>query len=65
MWSAIEKLFPLFGSAEKRADTFNRDVFPEAMARAGIPTDGPLPEPFEFTPAAVMTPRAVAYDALT
>jgi len=41
-------------------DTFNRDVFPKAMARAGIVMDGPPPTPFEFTPAAVMTPRAFA-----
>lgn len=46
-------------------DTFNRDVFPKAMARAGMPMDGPPPTPFEFTPAAVMTPRAFAYDAVT
>jgi hypothetical protein len=51
--------------SKEELDTFNRDVFPKAMTRAGIPTDGPPPEPFEFTPAAVMTPRALAYDALT
>jgi hypothetical protein len=34
--------------------TFNRDVFPKAMARAGIPMEGPSPTLFEFTPAAVM-----------
>jgi hypothetical protein len=46
-------------------DAFNRDVFPKAMARAGMPMDGPPPTPFEFTPAAVMTPSAFAFDAMT
>jgi hypothetical protein len=46
-------------------DTFNRDVFPKAMARAGLSLDGPPPTPFEFTPTAVMTPRAFAFDAAT
>jgi hypothetical protein len=49
--------------SKEELDTFNRDVFPKAMARAGITMDGPSPKPFEFIPAAVMTPRAVAYDA--
>jgi hypothetical protein len=44
-------------------DAFNRDVFPKAMARAGLPIDGPPAEPVEFMPAAVMTPRAFAFDA--
>ena len=42
--------------SKEQLDTFNRDVFPKAMARAGVPMDGPQPEPVEFTPAAVMTP---------
>jgi hypothetical protein len=46
-------------------DAFNHDVWPKAMARAGMPMDGPQPEPIEFTPAAVMTPRAFASDADT
>ena len=44
--------------SEEHFRTFNRDVFPKAMTRAGVPMDGPQPEPVEFTPAAVMTPRA-------
>lgn len=45
-------------------DTFNRDVLPKAMALAGLPTDMPLPPSDEFTPAAVMTPRAFSSDAV-
>jgi len=44
-------------------DAFNHDVFPKAMARAGMPMDGPQPQPIEFTPAAVMTPRAFTSSA--
>ena len=46
-------------------DALNRDVFAKAMARAGIPMDGPQPEPVEFTPAGVMTPRAFSFDDAT
>ena len=49
--------------SKEQLDAFNRDVFPKAMARAGLPTDGPQPEPVEFTPAVVMTPRAFSSDA--
>lgn len=45
-------------------DAFNRDVFPKAMARAGLPTDGPRPPADEFVPAAVMTPRAYNSDGV-
>jgi hypothetical protein len=50
---------------ETREDfqTFNRDVFPKAMTRAGVPMDGPQPQPIEFTPAGVMTPRSYNSDA--
>lgn len=48
--------------SKEQLDAFNRDVFPKAMTRAGIPMDGPQPEPFEFTPAVVMTPRAFSSD---
>ena len=44
--------------------TFDRDVFPKAMSRAGLPVDGPRPAPDEFTPAVVMTPRAFSSDAV-
>ena len=50
--------------SKEHLDTFTRDVFPRAMARAGLPADGPQPPPDEFTPAAVMTPRAFNSDAL-
>ena len=51
--------------SREHLDAFNRDVFPKAMARAGVPMDGPQPEPVEFTPATVMTPRAFNSDAVT
>ena len=44
--------------------TFNRDVFPKAISRAGLPVDGPRPAPEEFTPAVVLTPRAFNSDAV-
>src|SRR3954453_19737565 len=44
--------------SKEHLDSFNRDVFPKAMSRAGLPVDGPQLELDEFTPAAVMTPRA-------
>jgi hypothetical protein len=30
--------------SKEELDTFNRDVFPKAMARAGMPMDGPSPQ---------------------
>ncbi|GAA1984687.1 hypothetical protein GCM10009817_27650 [Terrabacter lapilli] len=51
--------------SKENLDTFNRDVLPKAMSRAGLPADAPQPEPDEFTPAAVMTPRAFNSDAVT
>lgn len=50
--------------SKEQLDAFNRDVFPKAMARAGVPMDGPEPETMEFEPAGVMTPRAYAFDAV-
>jgi hypothetical protein len=49
--------------SKEHFQTFNRDVFPKAMTRAGVPMDGPQPEPIEFTPAGVITPRAYNSDA--
>ena len=49
--------------SKEHLDAFNRDVFPKAMSRAGLPVEGPRPAPDEFTPAAVMTPRAFNSDA--
>jgi hypothetical protein len=49
--------------SKEQLETFNRDVFPRAMARAGVPVDGPQPEPVEFVPAAVVTPRPFLSDA--
>ncbi|WP_374971246.1 hypothetical protein [Terrabacter sp. BE26] len=49
--------------SKDQLDAFNRDVFPKAMARAGLTMDGAQPTPVEFEPAAVMTPRAFNSDA--
>lgn len=51
--------------SKDQLDAFNREVLPKAMARAGLPADGPEPTPVEFTPAVVMTPRAFSSDAGT
>ncbi|MFL6134954.1 MAG: hypothetical protein ACJ72A_19275 [Nocardioidaceae bacterium] len=48
--------------SKQQFDAFNRDVFPKAMARAGVPTDGPEPELVEFDPVGVITPRAFTTD---
>lgn len=50
--------------SKEHLDAFNRDVFPKAMARAGMPVNGPQPKPIEFTPAGVMTPRAFTSEAV-
>ena len=50
---------------KEQLDTFNRDVLPKAMARAGIPMDGPQPVLVEFAPDTVMTPRTFSSDAMT
>jgi hypothetical protein len=51
--------------SKEHLDTFNREVFPKAMGRAGVPMDEPQPQPIEFTPAAVMTTRAFSSDAVS
>lgn len=48
--------------SKDQLDTFNRDVFPKAMARAGLPMDQPPPQPVEFIPTVVMTPAAFSSD---
>lgn len=50
--------------SQTHLDTFRRDVFPKAMSRAGLPADVPPPPSDEFTPAAVLTPRAFNSDAV-
>ena len=44
--------------SKQQLDAFNETVFPKAMARAGVPMDGPQPETVEFDPIAVLTPRS-------
>jgi len=48
--------------SKEQFDAFNREVFPKAMARAGVPMDGPEPELVEFDPVGVITPRAFTTD---
>ena len=45
-------------TSEQQFGAFYESVLPEAMARAGLPMDGPQPQPVEFVPAGVMTPGA-------
>jgi hypothetical protein len=49
--------------SREQLEAFNRTVFPQAMARAGITMDGPPPPTVEFEPLAVVTPRAFTSDA--
>lgn len=51
--------------SKEHLDTFNRDVFPKAMTRAGVPMEAGQPEPIGFTPVSVMTPRAFSSDAVS
>ena len=51
--------------SKEQFNAFNQDVFPKALARAGVPLDGPEPETLEFEPAGVMTPRAYTSDAVS
>jgi len=50
--------------SREQLDAFNRDVFANAMARAGVSMDGAEPEILEFEPAGVMTPRGYSSDAV-
>ena len=49
--------------SKEQLEAFNRTVFPQAMARAGITMDGPPPPTVEFDPLAVVTARAFTSDA--
>jgi hypothetical protein len=51
--------------SKEQSDAFNRDVFPKALARAGVQMDGPAPEVMEFEPAGVMIPGAFTSDVPT
>jgi hypothetical protein len=48
--------------SKEQFDAFNREVFPKAMARAGVPMEGPEPELVEFDPVGVIAPRAFTTD---
>ena len=50
--------------SKEHLDAFNETVMPKAMARAGVPMDGPPPETEEFDPIGVMAPRAFTSDAM-
>lgn len=49
--------------SREQFDAFNRDVFATAMARAGVPMEGPEPELVEFDPVGVVAPRAFTTDS--
>src|SRR4051812_38894185 len=44
--------------SKEQFDAFLQTVFPRAMEAARLPMEGPPPAPVEFTPAALMAPRA-------
>ncbi len=48
--------------SKEQVEDFNQTVFPKAVARSGVPLDGPPPEPMEFDPIVVVTPRAFTSD---
>src|SRR5680860_203814 len=54
-------LTEVWESKEQLAD-FNETVFPKAVARSGVPMDGPLPQPVEFDPIVMVTPRPFTSD---
>jgi hypothetical protein len=51
--------------SKEQLDAFNETVFPKAMARAGMPVDGPQPPTVELDPLSVVTPRPFISDAAT
>ena len=51
--------------SREQFEAFSRDVFPRALARAGVSMVGPEPEVVEFDPAAVMTPQAFTSDTMS
>ena len=61
---ATDRGFDLTEVWESRGqfEAFNREVFPKAMARAGMPMEGPEPELVEFDPVGVIAPRAFTTD---
>ncbi len=48
--------------SKEQLDDFNATVFPKAAVRAGVPMDGPQPQPAEFDPIVLMTPRSFDSD---
>ena len=48
--------------SKEQLDDFNETVFPKAVARSGVQMDGPQPQPVEFEPIVVVTPRAFTSD---
>ena len=48
--------------SKEQLDDFNSTVFPKALARSGVPMEGPQPEPVEFVPLTVVTPRPFSSD---
>ena len=49
--------------SKEQLDDFNETVFPKAMARSGVPMEGPPPEAKEFDPIVLVTPRSFTTDA--
>lgn len=50
-------------TSKEELDAFNKTVLPKAMARAGVPLDGPLPQTEELDVIGLVVPRPVTSDA--
>lgn len=50
--------------SKEQLDDFNDTVFPKAVARSGVPMEGPQPQPVEFEPLVMVTTRPFASDDL-
>ena len=48
--------------SEDQLRHFNETVFPKAVARSGVPMEGPLPEQVEFDTIVMVTPRPFTSD---
>ena len=49
--------------SKQQLDDFNQNVFPKAVARSGVPMEGPQPQAAEFDPITLVTTRAFTSDA--
>src|SRR5680860_618483 len=50
------------GESKEQPADLNGAVSPKAVARSGVPMDGSLPQPVEFDPIVMVTPRPFTSD---